>query len=254
MDNEWVIGTIGRVQHDSVSEAWKEAEKHQSQADKVVDSVQQFIHQRRLAVGTPLPSEAAMASELGVSRGAVREALRTLRALRVIETANGRRPHVASINDSVTTFLIDHAVQTGQMSVVQVLDVRRCLETRTAALAALRRTDDEARTIVECAQGLRASSGSIERMTQHDIDFHGAIARASRNPLFELIVSSFRTVMRKTCPVGWQSRSREAWEEVFEIHETLAAAIEARDPIAAERAMAEHFDGTNQALMRAGLY
>ena len=241
-------------QHHGVSEAWKEEEKHPSQADKVVDSVKQLIHQRRLTAGTPLPSEAAMAAELGVSRGAVREALRTLRALRVIETANGRRPQVASINDSVTTFLIDHAVETGQMNVIQVLDVRRCLETRTAALAALRRTDEEARVIVECAKALRASADSIERMTEQDIDFHAAIARASRNPLFELIVTSFRTVMQKTCPVGWQSRPREAWEEVFGIHELLAAAIEARDPIAAERAMGEHFDGTNQALLRAGLY
>jgi DNA-binding FadR family transcriptional regulator len=237
-----------------ITEAWKEDEKHQSQADKVVDSVKQFIHQRRLTAGTPLPSEAAMASELGVSRGAVREALRTLRALRVIETANGRRPQVASINDSVTTFLIDHAVETGQMSVTQVLDVRRCLETRTAALAALRRTDGEARAIVECAHALRAAAGSIERMTQQDIDFHAAIARASRNPLFELIVTSFRSVMQKTCPVGWQSRPREDWEKVFGLHETLATAIDARDPVAAERIMGEHFDSTNQALLRAGLY
>src|SRR5262249_21273621 len=155
-------------------------------------ALKELIHRKRLTAGTPLPSEAALACELGVSRGAVREALRTLRALRVIETANGKRPQVASINDSVTTFLLDHAVETGQISVIQVLDGRVCLEPGPAAPAAVRRTDAEAGHIVECARALRESAGSIGRMTQHDIDFHAAIAGASRNPLFELIVTSFR--------------------------------------------------------------
>src|SRR5262249_154524 len=166
---------VGAMQSRIVSNAWDGEEKQQSQTDKVVDSLTQLIHKKQLKPGTPLPAEAALAAELGVSRGAVREALSTLRALRVIETANGRRPQVAAINDSVTTFLLDHAVETGQMSVIQVLDVRRCLETRTAVLAALLRTDDEARVIVEHAHALRADASSIERMTQHDIDFHAAI-------------------------------------------------------------------------------
>ena len=89
---------------------------------------------------------------------------------------------------------------------------------------------------------------------EHDISFHTAIAAASRNPLFALIVGSFSVVTRQTWRIGWDSRSTD--EERLasvECHARIAAAIEARELRVAEAAMAEHFDSSVKALLSAGV-
>ncbi len=89
---------------------------------------------------------------------------------------------------------------------------------------------------------------------EHDIAFHGAIAAASRNPLFALVVGSFELVTRQTWRIGWESRATDAQRMAsVECHERIAAAIEAHDPRAAEAAMAQHFDDSVRALLAAGV-
>jgi GntR family transcriptional repressor for pyruvate dehydrogenase complex len=89
---------------------------------------------------------------------------------------------------------------------------------------------------------------------EHDISFHTAIAVASRNPLFALIIGSFSVVTRQTWRIGWDSRSTDA-ERLANVdcHARIAAAIEAREPRMAEAAMAEHFDNSVKALLSAGV-
>jgi GntR family transcriptional repressor for pyruvate dehydrogenase complex len=89
---------------------------------------------------------------------------------------------------------------------------------------------------------------------EHDIAFHSAIALASRNPLFSLIVGSFGVVTRQTWRIGWESRPTNVERMAsVECHERIAAAIETRDPRAAEAAMAQHFDYSVRALLAAGV-
>ena len=143
--------------------------------------------------------------------------------------------------------MIDHSVHTKQITVQQNLDVRRTIELRTVALAALRRTEDEAAEIVEIASGMRRSSAQPAKVMELDIAFHETIARASRNPLFSLLVGSFRVVTRETWGIGWASRpTDEARMESVEGHGAIAAAILDRNPQTAEKAMADHFDLTSR--------
>ena len=75
----------------------------------------------------------------------------------LIDVGNGRRARVAAIDGSVMATSLDHAVATAQISMVQIWDVRRTLELRTAELAAIERSDDEARTIVALAEAMEAA-------------------------------------------------------------------------------------------------
>ena len=81
-----------------------------------------------------------------------------------------------------------------------------------------------------------------------------AIAAASRNPLFALIVGSFEAITRQTWRIGWDSRATDQ-DRMASVacHERIAAAIAAREPRAAEAAMAEHFDNSVKALLAAGV-
>lgn len=222
--------------------------------DQVMSEVGGYIREHTLTPGATLPSEADLASQFGVSRNVVREALRGLAALHLIDIGNGRRPRVAPIDESVVSLMIDHAVHTRQITIQQILDVRRTIELRTVALAAIRRTEAEAAEIAEIAQKMHDGFARPDEVKELDISFHETIARVSRNPLFGLLVVAFRVVTQQTWGLGWASRPTDA-ERLASVdsHGAIAAAITARDPAAAEKAMADHFDLTVKALTRAGV-
>ncbi|WP_430441485.1 FadR/GntR family transcriptional regulator [Shinella sp.] len=221
----------------------------------VMDAVRIHIRENGLQVGDWLPSEGAFAEKLGVSRGIVREAYRSLSALTLIDVGNGRRPRVAAPRADVLALVTDHAVHTDQVTIQQIFDVRRTVERRTVVLAAMRRTDREAAAIVALAEAMQRDFEEPQKVMEHDIAFHEAIGAASRNPMFSLIVGSFHVVTRQTWPIGWASRaSNETRQESIDGHMTIAQAIANGDPTTGEQAMVEHFDLTVKALLAAGVY
>lgn len=221
---------------------------------RVIHAVNARIKAERLRVGDAVPAETAFANELGVSRTAVREAFRALAALGVLQLVNGRRARVGATDASALGLVLDHAVHTDRVSIQQIYDVRRTIEGRTAALAALRRSETEAQAIAQRAAALRAAFFRPDEAMEHDIAFHTAIAGASRNPLFALIVGSFEAITRQTWRIGWESRATDEDRMANVIcHERIAAAISAREPRVAEAAMAEHFDNSVKALLAAGI-
>src|SRR4051794_35117626 len=159
--------------------------------ERVVGALQAHIRAEGLAPGDVLPSENAFASELNVSRAVVREAFRSMAALHLIDIGNGRRARVSAMDKSVIAVVLDHVVQTNQITVQQILDVRRTVELRTVALAALRRSEREAAEISGHASRMRADFADATHVMEHDIAFHETIAAASKNPMFALIVGSF---------------------------------------------------------------
>ncbi|HZY54653.1 MAG TPA: FadR/GntR family transcriptional regulator [Reyranella sp.] len=235
-------------------DASDEEEAPTSLVQKVIHGIRQMIRSEGMKVGDPLPSESAIGEQLGVSRAVAREAYRSMAALGLISVGNGRRARVSAVDDQVLALVIDHGVQTDQVSVQQILDVRRTIEMRTVGLAALRRTDKEAREIKALAAAMRADFHDTDKVMEHDIAFHETIARASRNPMFALIVGSFHVVTRQTWRVGWLAReSDEDRYDNISCHEAIAAHIEAGNRSAAEVQMAAHFDNTVKVLLASGI-
>lgn len=216
-----------------------------SLVDHAMRRVREHIRAHDLKVGDTLPGEAHFASELGVSRAVMREAFGALAALRLLDVGNGRRARVGAIDGSVMGRAIDHAVATAQVSVAEVWDVRRTLELRTAELAALHRTDEEAEAIGRHADAMRAAGDDLAEVTRHDIRFHQAIAQAGGNALFLQIVRSFEPLMTVAVPTAWRTRvTPEQREAILQQHRAIAEAIADADPHAAAGAMSRHFDAS----------
>src|SRR6201996_5736802 len=176
---------------------------------QAMDTITTFIRTAKLKAGDGLPSEMDFAQELGVSRAVIREAFGALAALRLIDVGNGRRARVGTFDGAAIAATLGHAVNTSQVTVPQVWDVRRTLERRTAALAAINRTDREAEEIIGHAKAMAANRRNFARMTEHDIAFHQAIATACHNVLFTQIVSSFSDLMTEAVPVAWRTRQTD---------------------------------------------
>lgn len=218
------------------------------------------IREDNLMPGDRLPSEAALSRELGVARSVVREAFRSLAAMRIIELGAGRRATVAALDQGQggpqgpMSLIIEHGVLTQQISVQQIYDVRRTIEARVAALAAIRRPDAEAAEVVALAAAMRAALGDPDALMEADLAFHAGLARACRNPVFALIVGAFAGITRQTWPIGWRSRTTaESREAMVTGHEAIAAAVAAGDPVRAAAAMEAHFDASVRTLLAAGL-
>lgn len=228
--------------------------KSPSSVDSMMSNVIRRIHEGKFRPSDQLPSENEFAKEFNVARGSVREAFKALEALGILETAVGKRARVGRLNGEAMALLVDNAVETMQVSVQQTLDLRRTLEMRTARIAALRRSEQSLEKIVDATKRMRLYRGNNELQTAADIDFHVAIAEATGNPLYTVMIESFRIVMEKTCPIGWNSRSSEEQRDaIFDMHDAISDAINRQDANAAEKAMALHFDSSVQFLISAGI-
>jgi DNA-binding FadR family transcriptional regulator len=223
-----------------------------SLVQSAINAVTSHIREHGLRVGDTLPGEGHFADALGVSRAVMREAFGALAALKLIDVGNGRRPRVGALDGSVIATSLQHAISTAQITVPDIWDVRRTIEQRTAALAAVTRTDEEAANIVALAEAMATDKDDLARRTAHDIAFHNAIARASHNVLFIQIVASFAPLMEVAVPTAWRTRVAKRQKQLMiDRHRAVAAAILARDSTAAAAAMALHFDDAIGDLLKA---
>jgi len=150
--------------------------------------------------------------------------------------------------------MIEHGVNTDQISVQQIYDVRRTIESRIASLASLRRSEDEADLIVSLAAQMRVASADPTQLMELDLAFHTALATACRNPVFQLIVGAFQGITRQTWPIGWKSRTTDGERDrMLAMHEDIARNVAAGNPTAAAAAMTVHFDESVRVLLTAGM-
>jgi GntR family transcriptional regulator, transcriptional repressor for pyruvate dehydrogenase complex len=219
-----------------------------------IGAISRHIRDHDLMPGDRLPSEASLSKELNVSRTVVREAFRSLAAMRIIDLATGKRAAVAAIDHGAMSLMIEHGVYTDQINVQQIYDVRRTIETRIVTLAAIRRNDTEATDLLALAQAMQHAVDEPVRLMELDLGFHLLLAQASRNPVFTLIVGAFQGITRQTWPIGWKSRPTQASRELMlATHGDIARAVAASDPQQAVAAMSLHFDESVRALLTAGL-
>lgn len=216
-----------------------------SLVEHAIAGIREHIRVNDLKVGDRLPGEGAFANEFGVSKAVMREAFGALAALRLIDVGNGRRARVGAIDGSVMGTSLDHAVSTSQLPIADVWEVRRTLELRIAELAAGNRTAEEAAEIVAAAEAMMMDRADLAAVTRHDIRFHQAVARASRNGLYLQIVRAYEPLMRIAVPSAWRTRTTEAQRaDMLELHLRIARKIRDGNVRGAREAMDDHFDAS----------
>lgn len=168
-----------------------------SQTDRVVEAIMTMISDGTLRPGDRLPIEKALSAQLEVSRGSLREGIRALAVLGVVETRQGDGSYVTALDASrLLSPLGFYAELQASADPSDLFVIRRVLEVESAALAAPRISDDD---LAE----LRSILGRVDRMIEGDLDavdvdtlidadteFHGRIAHATGNAPLEALVRS----------------------------------------------------------------
>ena len=168
-----------------------------SQSDVVIQGIKQMITSGTLGAGDRLPVEKDLAAQLGVSRGSLREGVRALAILGVLETRQGDGTYVTSLDPSVLLtplgFLADLQTAANEG---HLLAVRRVLEAESAARAAARLTPEGIARLEAILRGVddillaRDSDLDLEAFIEADTAFHRTIAEASGNPALSALIES----------------------------------------------------------------
>lgn len=216
-----------------------------SQTDVVVQSIKGMITRGQLTAGSRLPVEKDLAETLGVSRGSLREGVRALCIMGVLETRQGDGTYVTSLDSTLLlapmAFMVDLQ---GPEHRHDLHAVRRVLESEAAARAALRIDDAaiaEARAVLDGMHELVFESGEIdhEAVLKGDLAFHRILANASDNGALAALIEALadRTALaRRTFGLQHEEQVRTAYHE----HEAILAAITSRDPDRARLQMSHH--------------
>lgn len=220
----------------------------QTLAERVAADIRAEIVARRLKPGDRLPGEIEHARRLGVSRGIVREGRRQLVADGLIDVANGRRAVVSKLRAAPLDGFLANAVATRQLAVDEVLELRRAIEIGVAGLAARRRTAADIAVLRRLADRMRTTVGRTTYL-RHDLAFHVALAHATQNPLFAMLIESMRAPLVASMRASHvRRRGARDFAHAHAAHEAILAAVSAGDAAGAERAMRLHFADVAAAL------
>jgi len=221
-------------------------------SEQVRNYIFTLIDTHRLGPGDEVPSEIQLIEELGVSRGVIREAFRSLAALGVLDIGSGKRPRVQSFNPEALAMIFRYAMATQQVSAKQVLEMRRTLEIGSVGLAAKHGTRRELAAVAREMDNIRNTFGRPEEFVIHDALFHVAIAEASHNPLYSLMLRALRGALERSIIAGLNARPHnDSNETIISLHQDIVTCLMQHDAEGAMRAMAEHFDSAVQALIHA---
>jgi GntR family transcriptional repressor for pyruvate dehydrogenase complex len=204
----------------------------------VVQQIEQAILDKRLGPGMRLPSEMELCKNFGVSRTAVREALRMLsaRGLVTIEKGKGMYVNMLSGADPLRFYL---SMNYEKVFVLDVIRARQAIEPSIAAVAAAKRSPEDVRKLQQDVEALRNASEDIKELAGLDMSFHLDIARASQNPLLPIIIDPIHRLMPEIKSSIYATVDH-AHESALEWHSRIAERIIAQDVSGARDAMTEH--------------
>lgn len=215
--------------------------EHGSLTERAVEALLDRILSRRLEPGTSLPSVAVLAESMGVSRPVVREALNALKALGIVEIANGKKAVIRDLDGEVLRIFFRRALQVVDDSVREVMEVRTGIEIRAAALAARNRSDRHLAVLDDLVARMAEAIDDAARFARHDSAFHLAVAEASGNRLIFHVVESLEAALRNASYQGVRAIGEHGRVgDVIDEHRGLVAAIAARDETRAAALMHDH--------------
>ncbi|RFU49449.1 FadR/GntR family transcriptional regulator [Paraburkholderia sp. DHOC27] len=223
-------------------------------SDTVAQQLLKQIDKGAFARGAKLPTEAVLAEQFGVSRTVIREAISRLKNEGVVEPRQGSGVFIAG-HGTIRPLRIDYAEAVEAGSVLQILALRRAIEAEVASEAAMHRSDADMLSIETALAEIDAAAAAGEDGVAEDVAFHRAIAAATGNPYFLKTLTFLNQYLEAGTMI---TRRNEALREDFsrqvrEEHAAIAAAIRARDPMAARNAACTHMYNAARRLSEAGI-
>lgn len=215
---------------------------------QVADQIQGLITKGTLKPGDRLPAERELATKFGVSRSSIRDAIRTLEVVGILETRQGQGTVVRDLSTDSLVVPLASALVHKRHLVAELLDVRRMIEPALAARAAANATQEEIAHLEDILQRQGEKMRRGEETIEEDSEFHYAIALAARNSVVLSVLDVLIDLLRESRTRSLQLRGRR--ERSYEGHRRILRAIKRRDAAAAAAAARHHLKGIQEIVMR----
>ena len=209
-------------------------------SDQVTEELRGRIESGQLKPGEKLPAEILLAPEFGVRRTVVREAISRLKHEGLLESRQGSGVFV-SHKPAISPLKIDESVLESRNSVLQILELRRAIESEATALAAQRRSSSELREIesaLDSLDALDAEASTAGDGVDADVAFHRSIALATGNPFFLKTIEFLLQYLKAAVRAG--RANQDFIRAVREEHQAIIHAIRKQDAVGARTAAAIH--------------
>jgi GntR family transcriptional repressor for pyruvate dehydrogenase complex len=218
-------------------------------SDKVADRILTLIKTQQLKPGDRLPPERELAEMMGVSRLTLREALRALSYMNVIENRQRSGTFITSVEPELLVEHLEFVFSLDDSTFLELLQARKVVEPGLAEMAAINITDEELANLESVMEKARDLYNDTEAFVNTDIELHAIITRAAQNSMLARFMDSILKI---------SIRSRQRTVALLEVrkltvndHTKIVAALKARDPQAARQAMLDHLTNIERRLMEA---
>jgi GntR family transcriptional repressor for pyruvate dehydrogenase complex len=205
--------------------------------EEVAKQIEALILQK-MRPGDKLPAERELAELLGVSRSSIRDAIRRLELMGLVEPRQGAGTVVREISPDALVNPLANVIQHKRQLVGELLDFRRMLEPPLAARAATHASAEDVAAMEEILRRQSAKVRGGDVAVEEDSEFHYRIAMASGNSVVLKVVDIVMDLLRETRERSLQSQGRP--QKSLAGHRRILSAIRRRDPAAAQAAMRQH--------------
>ena len=210
--------------------------------EEAISTIKAMIVSGELKPGDRLPPEKELSELLGVSRNSLREAVKSLEFIRVLDVRRGDGTFVTSLEPSqlleAMAFVVDlHR----DRSVLEIFEVRRILEPHAAALAAATITDEQLDALEASISAVDEHTG-VDRMVAHDLEFHSIISAASGNAYLSSLLDSMSS--STTRARIWRGITQQgSAQRTLAEHAAILRALREHDPDMTRAALVLHIGG-----------
>lgn len=209
---------------------------------QIAEQIRNSIMSGEFVPGDRLPPERELAEMFGVSRPSVREALNILGASGLVEVLQGGGTTVKSLMDQGSGNALSEMIRIEQERALDVIEVRKCMESWTAYYAAQRALPEDLRRMAEIIDGMRENLKSLQPSEDLDANFHIIVARATHNVVWLHLMQSIFDAMKEFQRGVWRAvyLTEEDQHQLFNHHQAVYEAIRQRDSERARLLMLEH--------------
>jgi DNA-binding FadR family transcriptional regulator len=213
--------------------------------DEAIEKIKAMIVSGQLRAGDRLPKEADLAAELGLSRSSLREAVRALSLMNILDVRQGDGTYVTSLEPTLLlealSFIVDFH---RDATVLELLQVRRILEPAATALATERATDAELEELGKLLDSL-GPDPSADELVANDLEFHRRIVACSGNSVLSSLVETMSAPTTRARV--WRGLTQAgAWERTLAEHRAILHAMVLRDAEAARSWSTVHIASVEQ--------
>lgn len=213
--------------------------------DEAILKIKDMILRGELTPGDRLPPEKELSERLGLSRNSMREAVKALEVIRVLDVRRGDGTYVTSLEPRLLLEAVSFVTDLHEDgSILELFAVRRILEPAAAALAAARATASEVTALREQVDSVDAST-SVEGLVEHDLEFHRSIAAMAGNSYLATLIESLssHTVRARV----WRGLTQEnSIARTLAEHAAIVDAITIGDAKLVESLSTVHIAGVEQ--------